>query len=292
MSRTCILLLFLTLSTFAQPHARHKRLKPDRTVKLSKEIPEGSGLAAYNGQLWINNDSGAAKIFSIDGDSGKIITAYRLPGTENNDWEDIAQDAKYFFVGDIGNNAGKRDRLNILRIEKSSLLAQKPVIDTISFSWPETEIRGKMQQVNFDCEAMVTAGDSIYLFTKQWKKERCTRVFSIPRVPGNHIARFKSRLKTHVLVTGAFFDEAHHRLVLIGYNLWLRPFLLDFSEFKGTDFFGGKCTKIKLGIPFHQTEGVATFDGRKWFVVNEDFNFWFLLHTDAELHEFTLPEKW
>ncbi|RZJ36623.1 MAG: T9SS C-terminal target domain-containing protein [Flavobacterium sp.] len=292
MIRPLLFLLLLTIPVLAQPHARHKRLKPEKTIKLPKELPEGSGIAAYNGQLWMHNDSGAAKIYSIDAATGKVITAYPLPKTENNDWEDIAQDAKYFFVGDIGNNAGTRDQLNILRIEKQSLLAQKPIIDTISFSWPETEIRGKKQQVNFDCEAMVTAGDSLYLFTKEWKKERCTRVFSIPRLPGKYVAKFKSKIRTRVLVTGAFFDDEHHRLLLIGYNLWLRPYLLDFSQFKGTDFFGGKCVKVKLRIPFRQTEGIATFDGRKWYVVNEDFHFWFLLHSDAELHEFILPEKW
>jgi hypothetical protein len=279
-----IFAFFLTQAN-AQVQVTHRRIKPSKSFSLSGKIPEGSGLAAWNGRLWTHNDSGEAKLFALDTATGKIVDEYELPGAENNDWEDIAQDKRYFYIGDIGNNAGERSRLNIIRIEKESLLAHKPVIDTIAFSWPDTVTGHKTEKINYNCEAMVTGGDSIYLFTKEYKKDRCTRAFSLPKKPGTYVANYKSTFKTNVLVTGAFYDETNNQLVLSGYNLWLRTFLLVFRNINGTGFFAEKCVKVTVRKPLRQTEGVATFDGKSWYLINEDFKFWFLLHTKAGLHK-------
>lgn len=254
----------------------HKCLRPSKSTLLNDKIKEGSGLVGWNGRLWTHNDSGDPILFAIDTATGQTVEEFLLPGITNKDWEDITQDSLYFYLGAIGNNMGSSEKLDIHRISKLSLLEHKPVIDKITFAWPKTEEYGEVKTVNFDCEAMLVVGDSIYLFTKEWKTRRCTRVFSIPKQPGNYMARYKSTLKTKVLVTGASFYEKKKQLVLCGYNLLLQPFLLVFPEVKGTEFFAGKCTKMKVKRWLHQAEGITTFDGQTYFLINEDFRFLFV----------------
>jgi hypothetical protein len=274
------LFIFSFIPGLAQTHSR---LKPARNFKLDSRIPEGSGLAAWNGKLWTQNDSGDASLFSIDTASGKIIEEHKLGNLKNTDWEDLAQDGRYFYIGDTGNNLGERDTVYVFRVEKQSLLQNRPVIDTISFNWPETETKTGKQRANFDCEALVSIGDSLYLFTKEWKHTRQTRLFSLPNKPGKYTAKYKSRLATRVLVTGATYDEHRGTLVLCGYNLWLKPFLLVFPNASKTDLLSGKFTKAKLKLPFRQVEGVTVFDDGSYFVINENWKFLFL-HTPAEIH--------
>src|SRR5690606_4745307 len=108
---------------------------------------------------------------------------YQLQNVKNTDWEEIAQDSLYFYIGDFGNNSGRRDTLNIVRVEKQSLLRFMPVVDYIHFSWPTTtDDEGRKSKVNYNCEAMVVVRDSIFLFTKE-REPRRTSLFSIAKAP-------------------------------------------------------------------------------------------------------------
>jgi hypothetical protein len=272
-----------------KPVIKKLRLKPEQSFTISTAIPEGSGLVAWNGQLWTHNDSGEPLLFAIDPVTGELQTTYVIPGVTNRDWEDLSDDEHYFYLGDIGNNRHKKDTLQILRIEKRSLLEQNPKVDAIAFVWPETWNRSKKEKINFDCEAMAVVNDSIYLFTKEWKKGRRTRMFTLPKVPGTYIAKYHATLKTNVLVTGASYQTETKRLVLCGHNLILRSFLLVFEEGRASDFFSGSIKKIKIRKPFRQTEGVSTFDGKTYYIINEDLRFLFL-HTEQELHQLKLEK--
>jgi len=104
---------------------------PVVTGRLERGIEEASGLVASKqlpGLLWTHNDSGDGPVvYGID-TMGRRLCAYELntdpeflPGS---DWEDIAYgwhveptDTTYYvFVGDIGDNNGKRDFINIYRM--------------------------------------------------------------------------------------------------------------------------------------------------------------------------------
>jgi len=272
---------------FTTHKLKRTHLHAHKSLALGPELPEGSGLALWNGLLWTHNDSGEAKLFAMDTMSGAIVSEYLLPGIKNNDWEDLNQDKNFFYIGDFGNNSGKRDIVKVLRVEKASLLANKPIIDSILFAWPETMHRGRRQKINFDCEAMAVINDTIFLFTKEWKNERCTRVFSLPLLPGTYTAAYKSTLKTNILITGASYNEDKNRLVLCGYNLLLRPRLLLFEDATPANLFTGKGKKIKVRLPFRQVEGVATDDGTDYYIINEDFKRMFL-HSEQQLHKVNL----
>ena len=275
-------LCFFFLSGLAQQQS-FKKISGE-TFPIDKKLYEGSGLAQWNGRLLAHNDSGDNNLYELDTVAGLLTNNYQVRNTQNTDWEDIAQDSLYFYIGDIGNNSGSRSILRILRVDKKSLFEKVlPIVDTISFAWPQTEESGIARQINFDCEAFITFGDSLYLFTKEYKTKRCTRLFSIPNKPGSYTARYRNILNTRMLITGATYHVNRKQLVLCGYNLWLRPFLLLFSNVAGSDFFSMPYTKYKLRLPFRQIEGVATFDGIRHYLISEEFKFLFF-HRRPALH--------
>lgn len=277
-----ILFFLIVFPVTAQRNAAHRKLRPDKTFAIDKQIPEASGLAYWNGRLYTHNDSGVPKLFALDTASGKIIESYALPGTVNTDWEDLAQDSVYFYLGDTGNNTGARDTLRILRIEKKSLLGRSPKIDSITFCWPEKKLKGRNKKINYDCEALIATADSLYLFTKEWRKKRRTQVFSLPNSPGLYTAKFRSQMKSQVLITGAAYGSGRPTLALCGYNLWLRPFILIFPNSHAPNFLSGKCIKIKLKLPFRQVEGI-TLKEQEYYFINEQWRFLFL-ETKSGLH--------
>jgi hypothetical protein len=284
MSPKLLIALFLSGAAMAQqvfrdPKSRCWRFS--REVKLTGELPEGSGMVAWDGRLWAINDSGAPAIFTLDTATSAVTGRYDLP-LRNRDWEDLAQDDDYLYLCDTGNNAREVKTLHIFRIGKKSLLGRSPKIDTLAFDWPKTEVMGKKKRVNFDCEAVAAIGDSLYLFTKEWRHARQTRLFSIPKKPGRYTAHYRASMRTKVLVTGAAYDKTTKTLALCGYNLTLRPFVFIFGDFDPESPLKN-CRKIAIRKQLRQTEGIATFDGRRFFIINENFHFW-LVSADARLN--------
>jgi hypothetical protein len=215
--------------------------------------------------------------------------SYELTGTTNVDWEEIAQDEDYVYVGDFGNNAnGNRTDLKILRLEKNSLLQNNPVIDTIAFSYDlQTDFTPTGgNNTNFDCEAFVVSANQIYFFTKEWISGK-TSLYTLPKQPGTHVATYQGELDVEGLITGSTYLEEEHLIVLSGYSLSLQPFLFLLYDFEGDDFFGGNKRKIGLNLPFHQIEGIATENGLDYYLSNEFFS-QAGITIQAQLHEVDL----
>ena len=268
---------------------KRKCVKPTSEIRLDPEISEGSGLVAWNKQIWTHNDSGGpARIFALDTIESKVIKRLDLSGIHNDDWEDITQDDNFLYIGNFGNNAGTRKRLQIYRLNKEALLQNDVKIDSISFVWPEINDFGKQTQLNFDCEAMVIMNDSLFLFTKEWKERRCSRIFKIPASPGNHIAGYVATLKTRLLVTGASYSAVKKRIVLCGYNLLLKPKLLvisipDSGNLKDVD----KGLNIRVKKRLKQIEGITSFDGVHYYVLSEATNL-HILKNKPTLYQLTI----
>lgn len=276
------LLCLLPILTFAQrPSAQ--RLSPENTFALPSEVAETSGLETWGNKLVTHNDSGNdPSLYVLDTTDFKIVKRYKLP-VKNLDWEDIAKDSLYFYLADVGNNYHLRSNLHIFRIEKSALERNEIKLDTIQFQWPERK-SGNVK--NFNCEAIVSSGDSLFVFTKE---RNLTRVFSLPKAPGNHIARYKTEFKLrNFFTTGAYFNEFQKRLVLCGYNNRLRTCILDFSGFSGTDFFSTGVKRYKLNRRFRQSEGITSFNGTDFFLSNEHFRLPLLVNKKQELHRLRL----
>ena len=247
------------------------KIKPESTQKLGDSLRETSGLIAFNNLLWTHNDDHDTNIYGLDS-KGKIQKQIQLEKVVNTDWEEISQDSSYIYLGDFGNNyQGNRKDLHILRIEKNSFLLNKPVMDTIAFSYSnQTDFSvQKPNSTDFDCEAFVVSQDSIYLFTKQWSQNKSS-IYVLPKTPGTYVARLKETLNVKGLVTGATLTPKNE-IVLCGYTKKLRTFLYLISDLKNFNFPVANQRKIKLSLPFHQIEGIATFDGKLFYLTNESF---------------------
>ncbi|HEY6144455.1 MAG TPA: T9SS C-terminal target domain-containing protein [Flavobacterium sp.] len=250
------------------------KIKPQSALQLSDTLIETSGLIAFDNLLWTHNDDHDTNIYGMDS-NGKIKKKIKLENVVNTDWEDISQDDNYIYVGDFGNNyLGNRRDLNILRVEKKSFLLNQPVIDTISFFYSnQTDFTiQEPNSTNFDCEAFVISQDSIYLFTKQWSQNK-TSIYTLPKTPGNHIAQLKETLDVEGLVTGATVTPKNE-IVLCGYTKYTQlfgSFLYLLYDFKKYDFSSGNQRRISISLSFHQIEGIATFDGKLFYITNESF---------------------
>lgn len=253
-------------------HCNCCALRPKASERINSKVDEGSGLTAWNGKLWTHNDSGRHSLFAIDSLSGKLLEEYNLP-VKNVDWEEITQDRNFLYIGNFGNNGGNRKQLQIYRISNEKLLQHKVVLDSISFAWPKTADSGSPKQINFDCEAMIVVNDTILLFTKEYKKRRCSRVFRLPATPTHHIAEYVTTLKTRTLITGATYSPESRRVILCGYSLCLSPRIVTFT-LSGTKGIGTitNAKQIRIGGYFRQNEGIATFNGTDCYLISEATN--------------------
>ncbi len=242
---------------------------------LSIKLVETSGLIHWNNRLWTHNDDTDTNLYALDTLTGNILETYPLPDVVNVDWEEISQDENYLYLGDFGNNAGgNRTNLNIIRIEKNSLLVHKPVIDCIKFKYAnQTSFeKQKTNTTNFDCEAFVVTKDSIYLFTKEWESYKTT-LYSLPKLPGDYVAHQSLSFDVQGLVTGATYLASKKRLLFCGYTKRGQPFIYLFYDFEGEHFFSGNKRKIKLNPKFQQIEGISSPDGIHYYITNEHLKF-------------------
>ena len=246
------------------------KVKPEFSTKLSDSIVGTSGLIPFDGLLWTHNDHFDTTFYGLDF-KGKVKKKINFPNLKSNDWEDISQDSLYIYMGDFGNNnKGNRKDLRILKIEKKSFYTNNPVIETIAFSYADQKgfTALKEHTSDFDCEAFVVLQDSIYLFTKQWSKEK-TSVYTLSKNPGTHIAALKETIDTQGLITGATALPSKKGVVLCGYTKFLQPFILLLYDYQNNDFGTGNKRKIKIKLPFHQIEGITTKDGKLFYLTNE-----------------------
>jgi len=246
---------------------------PVSSFSLATSISETSGLIHWNDRLWTHNDNTDVNVYSLD-TLGNTVQTYSLSGTANTDWEEIAHDTDYVYLGDFGNNAnGNRTDLKIFRIEKTSILLNSPVVDTIRFSYSDQSDFSPTgaNNTDFDCEAFIVTQDSIFLFTKQWVSNK-TSLYALSKKPGSHISKLRSAFDVQGLITGAVYLESKRLIVLSGYSNFLQPFVYLLYDFKGADYFGGNKRKISVSLPFHQVEGIVTDNGLKYYISNESIS--------------------
>ena len=248
-------------------------LSPENSFKLPAVLEETSGLIYWNNLIWTHNDHDDKNLYALDLNDIENYQNHSLTETINVDWEEISQDNDYLYIGDFGNNSnGNRTNLKILRIEKESLLAGSPAIDSISFVYSnQTDFSGTgPNNTDFDCEAFIVGTDNIYLFTKQWVTQK-TSIYILSKTPGNHIASFTATLDVQGMITGSVYMEGRKLIALCGYSKLLQPFIFLLYDFKENDFTNGNKRKIDLALPFHQVEGITTYDGLTFYCSNEKF---------------------
>ena len=110
---------------------------------LPELVSETSGLIYYNNELITHNDSGnTAELYVINILNGSLTRTISVTNATNIDWEDIAQDDQYIYIGDIGNNNGNnngnRTDLKFYRILKTDFDTSNVVTaDIINYSYAD-----------------------------------------------------------------------------------------------------------------------------------------------------------
>ena len=122
----------------------------------SEEIPEASGLGHSElnpGVLWTHNDSGGEpRLFAIN-EAGAVVAIVNLAFEESGprDWEDLdlgwddTLGAPAIFVGDVGDNAVKRDYVRVLVVAEPEVdpTVEEPVeldlteVSTLTLTYPD-----------------------------------------------------------------------------------------------------------------------------------------------------------
>jgi len=123
---------------------------------------------------------------------------------------------------------------------------------------------------DFDCEALISYGEKLYLFSKNWVDHQ-TRCYQLSKQAGTHIAEYQSTFDIECMVTGAEILDASNSLVLIGYNSSGGSYTWIFKDFIGTDFFDGNNTKL-IWTSLTQIEGVCTASENSIYISSEEFS--------------------
>ena len=176
-----LLLAWLTDCNVAQPEPG-KEIAPG--VRLlarisDPRIKESSGVIAsrhYSNVFWTHNDGGGPKkqvLYAIDR-QGKTLAAFQIIGPRLHDWEDIAiDDSGPLYLGDIGNNDSKENKLAVYEIDEPD-----PTSGIGSIS-PKRGWTLKFPGTPFDCESLFIWKNYGYVISKVFDNGRA-QVFRFP----------------------------------------------------------------------------------------------------------------
>ncbi|MFN3881262.1 MAG: hypothetical protein ACK4L8_07515 [Nitrincola lacisaponensis] len=201
---------------------------PDRLVvetlaQLPDAVNETSGLAYRNGRLWTHNDRGHdASLFELT-ESGDAVRRRVHPlGSENEDWEALAQDDDYLYIADCGNNHGDRIWMQIYKVawEELDQTRHQGVVasERLNIRLADTRPQRNSHAHDNDCEALAVVDDQLWLFTKNWQDHN-TRLYRLDKQASVQQVVSSGEYPARGLITGADYDPQTQRLALIGYRI-------------------------------------------------------------------------
>lgn len=248
-------------------------LQPQKVFHLHNQVKETSGLVYHEGLLWTHNDSGGESVlYGLDTSSGDIKRTIRVQNAKNVDWEEIAIDEQYLYIADIGNNNGNRKDLVIYQIELDDLKWDTVSATVRKISFPDqVDFSSQSNKTNYDAESLVSIGDQLYIFSKNWIDTR-TRIYSLDKKDTLADLRLLHEWNCNGMITGADFNEEDSVLALCGYTLTLQPFVWFLWDFPTKEIWAGNKRRINLSLPFHQIEGIASSKKGEYWLSNEEFN--------------------
>ena len=254
---------------------------------LPEIVSETSGLLVIGPQIITHNDSGNEPLlYYLDTVNLEIQRQVRVEGVLNTDWEDLAEDTDYVYIGDFGNTRGTRTDLAIYRVAKQDLAAGNTSVtaDRIGYTYEDQMDFSGTTNSDWDAEALVVRGDSLIVFTKQWQGNG-TVAYRIPKSPGDHLALRSGAYAAGGLITGAT-PRPGGGYALLGYTSVLQPFLIEVPQTNDTFNFPPETRRQLLDIGFGQAEGITADASGRFFVSTESFSN-SLASLPASLYSFT-----
>lgn len=244
---------------------------------LGPELAETSGLYCPDDtSIFTINDSGNAPVVYQLNVSGEIVNKIELD-KKNTDWESITGDEEHFYIGDIGNNNGKRKYIDIFVVDKNP--QPKVVNNTLRLTYTNNPLAdNEYLNHDFDAEALVSVDDDLLLFSKSWKSN-VAHVYKLSKTKQKQdLTPFTSIEGLPGLVTGIDYDKHSEQFVVVGYSL------RGFGSFMPYIGLIDKDFKVADSYPlegFNQVEGVCVSpNGTVWISQESSF---FSTHKLAKL---------
>ncbi|OIN60173.1 hypothetical protein [Arsenicibacter rosenii] len=236
-----------------------------RIGQLTNAVNECSGIV-YRGidpatgrrLFWAHNDSGGRPVLYGVTDNGQLVDSLVVAGATNTDWEDIAaQDATTVFIGDIGNNAGSRERLTIYRQPLHGASAP----DRITFRYADSEKPADPQRHNRDSEALICFNGNLYVFSKN-RSGKFVRMYRMPAGAGTYEVSTQDSVYLKSMVTGGAISPDGKQFALVSYG---KVFLFGITS----DVLTFKQPLACLRIPRGQTEAICYVSPTELVMANE-----------------------
>lgn len=232
----------------------------EKQFVLDSTLHETSGLLCADSSIWTFNDSqGEAALYALSASDGSLIRKTLIRNALNADWEDIAEDDQHIFVADVGNNYATRDTLTIYRIPRDVLFTEHLEVNhsgEITFSYAGEVSTTRTGLSSHDCEALLSYGDSLYIFSKDWVGGKSS-VYVLPKTPGHYVISPLISYEAGFQVTGADIFPGSRQVALVGYKKFI-PVLLCY-EFKDSPALiscGGKARRYPMRSG-RQVEGIC-----------------------------------
>lgn len=220
-----LIIVFLNISlTQACTQEESEEVTIRKICDLPQELVESSGIIFYDGLLWSFNDSGNQPIlYGVDTADCQVKRKIKFTGVPNIDWEAIAQDSKYIYIGDIGNNGTSREKFQIYKFSKS-FISKEAIQEVTTFTTIEFTFSDEDSDLlnDFDAESMLIYNDSIIIYTKDWTSYETT-VLYIPQNQGLNKATIMGEFDIEGLTTSCVFSP-EKGIIILGYVDWI-PFI-------------------------------------------------------------------
>lgn len=255
----------------AEPPLPREFGEPKLEVQLKDPaINESSGLARshrFPGTYYTHNDSGDTALFWRFDLKGKVWGPYTVKGAEAVDWEDMAsahRDGKgYLYFGDIGDNAEKRESIQVYRVQEPDAQTKEAVGEKVVLKYPDGPHNAEALIVN-------PADGALWVVTKSSNGPSKVFRFSVDSaagpVTGTEMGSIElgTALEASRLVTGGDLSEDGRYLVL---RTYVEAHEFRFDGFP--DWWARKPRRIATA-PEIQGEAIAySLDGKSLLTTSE-----------------------
>ena len=242
-----------------------------KSTVLSEELKEISGIHYINDTLLVaHNDGGNGPfLYFIHPNSGKILKRVVVKGVKNTDWEDIALEGKFLYIGDFGNNANKRKNLSIIRVSwKEALMKDTVNSEVMTFEYSDQiAFPPEKKALNFDAECMAFADGYLWIFTKNRTDpfDGISYVYRVKFQENTH-AILKKEYSVKIGSKGWMFDSVTGGDFAYGYF-----YLTTYNRVLKYLFSKGKFTLVKQYKynEYNQKEAITVIKDDQIYVANE-----------------------
>lgn len=238
-------------------------------LSLPDELKETSGLYCSEvGTAYTVNDSGNKPvIYKLDA-KGKVIDK-QLINMKNRDWEALTGDRTHFYIGDIGNNSGRRKFVQVHGVAKNDKKDKADVTSTRIFYINNSVKRNEYLNHDFDAEALINLGDSLFLFSKSWNTGTLF-IYELNKTEPKQFIEHTSQIEgLPGIITGGDYDKKNNRFILVGYELKGMGSFYPFITILNQDLSLRKHFELP---DYGQVEGLCvTPSGEVWFTQEGSF---------------------